>query len=109
MANYSLVINSQFKPFSFEDYVKPYQMYKSAYEALEDNYTKQAELSGQLDQELGGADSRDAVSRQMYDQYKSYLDQQVQDLSQNGLTINNRANLINTRKLYSTNVTPKLS
>ena len=35
MANYSLVVNSKFQPFSFERYIQPYQMYGEAYKEVE--------------------------------------------------------------------------
>ena len=31
MANYELVIGSKFQPFSYERYIKPYQLYNEAY------------------------------------------------------------------------------
>ena len=37
MANYSLVIDSTFQPFSFERYIQPYQIYDQAYREVEDN------------------------------------------------------------------------
>ena len=32
MANYSLVVNSKFRPYSFDELVKPYMMYGQAYD-----------------------------------------------------------------------------
>ena len=36
MANYNLVVNSTFKPFTYEDYIKPYEAYGKAYREVED-------------------------------------------------------------------------
>ena len=35
MANYELVVNSKFQPFSFERYIQPYQIYGQAYREVE--------------------------------------------------------------------------
>ena len=35
MANYNLVVNSKFQPFSFERYIQPYQMYGAEYKEVE--------------------------------------------------------------------------
>ena len=38
MANYNLIVNSKFQPFSFERYIQPYQMYGEAYKEIENQY-----------------------------------------------------------------------
>ena len=45
MANYDLVVSSNFQPFSFERYIQPYQLYAEAYEKRQEAYDKLAEDS----------------------------------------------------------------
>ena len=45
MANFSLVVNSKFNPFSFERYIQPYQIYGQAYREVENTL-------GELDTKL---------------------------------------------------------
>ena len=40
MANYNFVIDSSFKPFSFDEMLKPWAIYSNAYEKVEDSYNE---------------------------------------------------------------------
>lgn len=96
MANLSLVVNSKFQPFSFERYIQPYQIYGQAYEKRQEAYDKLAEDSSKWGEQLD-------PSSQAYDMWKSFQDEITQaadNLSSQGLTINNRKALSNVRKSY---------
>lgn len=46
MANYSLVVNSKFQPFSFDRYLQPYQIYGQNYKEIEEQYTDLSTKAG---------------------------------------------------------------
>lgn len=46
MANYSLVVNSKFQPFSFDRYLQPYQIYGQSYKEIEEQYTDLSAKAG---------------------------------------------------------------
>ena len=56
MANYNLVINSKFQPFSFERYMQPLQIYAQLYDqeraAMEQQAAQYGLLSNMVDPEL---------------------------------------------------------
>lgn len=96
MANYNLVVDSKFQPFSFERYIQPYQLYAEAYEKRQEAYDKLAEDSSKWGEQLD-------PSSQAYSMWKSFQDEITQaadDLSSQGLTIGNRKALSNVRKSY---------
>ena len=49
MPNYSLVINSQFHPFSYQDMIAPVALATQAQQDLEDKYSTLGEQSGAYD------------------------------------------------------------
>ena len=96
MANYDLVVSSNFQPFSFERYIQPYQLYAEAYEKRQEAYDKLAEDSSKWGEQLD-------PSSQAYGMWKSFqneITQAADSLSSQGLTINNRKALSNVRKSY---------
>ena len=40
MANFDFVIDSSFKPFSFDEMLRPWVMYGNAYKEVEESYKK---------------------------------------------------------------------
>ena len=48
----NLVINSQYRPFSFEEILKPAMLYKEAYEKINDKYIKSIINRILLDEEI---------------------------------------------------------
>lgn len=100
MANYDLVVSSNFQPFSFERYIQPYQLYAEAYEKRQEAYDKLAEDSSKWGEQLD-------PSSQAYDMWKSFqdeLDQATTSLQREGLTAKNRPMFSNVRKNYSKNI-----
>ena len=100
MANYDLVVSSNFQPFSFERYIQPYQLYAEAYEKRQEAYDKLAEDSSKWGEQLD-------PSSQAYDMWKSFqdeLNQATTSLQREGLTAKNRPMFSNVRKNYSKNI-----
>lgn len=86
MPNYSLVINSKFKPYTFKDMLEPLQLYKEAYK-------EQRETLSNLDLqniELGTMINKD-IDPELYDQYIRYnneLNNLTSDFYSNGASSN---------------------
>ena len=104
MANYSLVVNSKFQPFSFERYLQPYQIYGQTYREQEDALAELGLKANIWDKMVNEATDPEAYA--MYKKYaddlKSYSDQ----LAQNGLTPTSRQAVLNMRARYAKEITP---
>lgn len=104
MANYSLVINSKFQPFSFERYMQPLQIYAQLYDqeraAMEQQAAQYGLLSNMVDPELD-RDVYNAMQR-----YNENLIRQRDLLSTVGLTPQGRRDLSALRQQYFTDVAP---
>ena len=94
--NYNLVVNSKFKPFSFQELLQPALMATEAHEKRQEQYDKLMEDSSKWGEQLD-------PSSQAYGMWKSFQDEITQaadSLSSQGLTISNRKALSNVRKSY---------
>lgn len=104
MANYSLVINSQFKPFSYQEMLAPVLMATEAHQALEDAY---GELSTKASVWENMANEQ--TDPKAYRQYKKYADDlkhQADILVTEGLSVTSRGALNNIRARYSSDIVP---
>ena len=106
MPNYSLVVNSQFNPFTYQELLAPVQAMSNYHEKLMDEYDK---LSSQADVlEAMGANDRDKGSG-TYSRYKAYSDnlrKERDNLFANGLTFESRQRLSDLRRMYNTEIVP---
>lgn len=106
MPNYSLVINSQFNPFSYQELLAPVQAMSNYHEKLVDEYDK---LSSQADiLEAMGTNDRDKNSG-TYSRYKAYSDslrRERDNLFANGLNYESRQRLSDLRRAYNTEIVP---
>ena len=107
MANYELVIGSKFQPFSYERYIKPYQLYNEA-------YTKQEEALDTLSVQTETLRQRALTEKQngnnkwaqRYLDYADSLQRQAEALSREGLNINSRKALSSLKRQYGDTVVP---
>ena len=67
--DYGITINSRFKPFSFERYIQPYQIYGQAYKEQEDILNALETEAAQWEQRINPA-----IDKEVADQYKRYAD-----------------------------------
>lgn len=98
MANY-FVIDSTFKPYSFDELIKPYQMYGEAYrqqEALLDAAREKEFAAEKLDENL------DKEAYDMYTQATSGLRAASDELATRGLSSKLRGTIRNTARDYQT-------
>lgn len=104
MANYSLVINSQFRPFSYQELLQPALMATEAQHNLEDQY---ADLEAKSSVWEGLANEQ--TDPKTYRRYKAYADElqtTANDLADYGLTPSSRQKLANIRARYSSQIIP---
>lgn len=102
MANLSLVVDSTFKPFSFERYIQPWQIYGQAYKEQEDAY---ADLMSNAE-EWGNKLSSDSEAYKQYKAYSDTLEAQAGELARNGLTPSSRQAMLNIRSRYNKDINP---
>lgn len=104
MANYSIVINSRFKPFSYAEMLAPVQQSTEAHQQVEDAY---ANLATQAELVAGKANEQtDPVA---YARYKSYADDlmaQADRLARYGLTPEDRRSMLGLRARYAKDIIP---
>ena len=104
MANYSIVSNARFTPFSFDQMVKPFQMYGEYYaqqEQLASSLAEQAAAWGQK-----ATETTDPITYQKYKSFDADLTRQSDRLLRQGLTPGLRADLQKMRKRYATEINP---
>ncbi len=104
MANYSLVINSQFKPFSYQEMLAPTLMATQAHQELENQYgelTTKASVWEKMANE-----QTDPYAYKMYKTYANDLEAQAGQLAREGLNAASRRDMLNMRARYSKEITP---
>lgn len=104
MAANLITINSQFRPFSFQEMLQPYQLYGQAYTSAEQGLQALQEKAGELDSLKNNEGDINA-----YNQYKGYSDNlksQIDALTRGGLSPSIRSGLLQSRTDYSKNIMP---
>lgn len=104
MANFSLVANSKFQPFSFERYIKPYQMYGEAYKEVE-NALGELDTKASVWEGMANKES-DPQAYTMYKTYADNLREQANKLASEGLTPASRQAMLNMKSRYSKEIIP---
>lgn len=98
-----LVIDSKFRPYSFEDLIRPLQMYKEAYDKIEANYSNLAAQTEQWKDIANQTQSPEAYA--MYSKYANDLNNIVDDFSR-GMTLQNRGQLLTMKRRYASDIKP---
>lgn len=104
MANYSLVVNSQFNPFSYQDFLAPVLMATQAHQAIEDQYTELG-TKANIWENMANKET-DPKAYAMYKKYSDDLQEQANNLAQRGLTPASRAAMSKMRQRYASEITP---
>ena len=104
MANYNLVVNSKFQPFSFERYIQPYQMYGEAYKEVE-NALGELATKASVWEEMAN-EQTDPYAYKMYKTYANDLEEQAGQLAREGLNAASRRDMLNMRARYSKEIAP---
>ena len=102
MANYSLVINSKFKPFSYQELLQPALMSTQAHQAVEEGYADLATKANIWDKMTDPG----SKAHSMYESYARDLEQQADRLARYGLTPASRQSMLNMKARYSSDILP---
>ena len=99
MANYSLVSDASFKPFSMQEMLVPFSAYKDAFEKSEEQYDTLSQGADKF-KYLSETLPEGSKARQVYEGYANDLRAQAEDLAHNGLTMGNRRALTSLKRRY---------
>lgn len=105
MAATYLTVGSKFKPYSFEEYVKPLNMYKEEYQRQEDLYNTYAETAGLIGADLNPELDSDILNN-IYNPYMQALSSGADTLATEGLTPGGRKQLQELRRRFGREITP---
>lgn len=104
MPNYNLVINSQFKPFSYQEMLAPVLMATQAHQELEEQYGELA-TKASVWEEMAN-EQTDPYAYKMYKAYANDLEAQANQLAREGLNAASKRDMLNMRSRYSKEITP---
>lgn len=102
--NYSLVVNSRFKPFTYDDFMKPILLATQAHRELEDAYSTLSSDTEELEKMLDA--NRDKMSYATYQNYIKQVNALADELNQKGLTANSRRSAIKAKDDYHQKIVP---
>lgn len=105
MATAYLTIGSQFDPYSFEEMIKPLQMYGEEYKRREDLYNAYAEAAGLIGADLNPELDNDILTN-TYNPYMQALSSGADTLATEGLTPGGRKQLQELRRRFGREITP---
>lgn len=104
MANYSLVIDSHFKPFSYAEMLAPVMQATQAHQELESAYSE-LETKANIWDKLA-SETSDPKAHSIYQKYADDLNKQAGELAKNGLSLSSRQALLNMKNRYTKEITP---
>ena len=103
MANY-FVLDNTFDPYSFDELVKPYLMYRDAYKEQEAAANKLESDAATLASAI--SQTNDPNAYQTYNLYLDRVRQAADDLATNGLTLNSRRAITSLGRDYNNSIVP---
>lgn len=98
-----ITINSEFKPFTYDELTKPLRDYTEAYNKVEEQYATLAQQTEAWKNIATQENSPEAYA--MYKKYADELNAVVEDFSR-GMTIQNRSKLSGLKSRYASEITP---
>lgn len=104
MANYSLIINSKFKPFSYAEMLAPVQAATQAHQELESAYSE-LETKANIWDKMA-SETSDPKAHSIYKKYSDDLNEQASELAKNGLSPTSRQAMLNMKKRYTQDIIP---
>ena len=103
MANY-FVVNSKFKPYSFDEMLKPYALYGQAYKEQEDALSQLESNAAALESAL--SETNDPVAYNTYKNYLNNVRSAADDIATNGINSESRRRAKSLLSEYNSNVVP---
>lgn len=104
MANYSLVINSSFKPFSYAEMLQPTLQATQAHQELEDLYGEVGDEAATISGSINPITDRDTYAR--YKGFEDALRAEADTLASEGLNPSSRRTAKLLRSRYKKDITP---
>lgn len=104
MANYSLILDTKFKPFSYAEMLAPVAAATQAHQALEEEYgnlTTKANVWENMANE-----QTDPYAYKMYKAYSDDLEARAEQLMRYGLNASSRKGMLDMRARYSKEIVP---
>ncbi len=99
----NLVINSQFRPFTYDEMIKPLVQYKEAYDKVEEDYSNLITQT-EMWKDIANRENN-PVAYEMYNRYSNDLAAITEDFSR-GMNINNRRALLGMKRRYYEDIQP---
>ena len=104
MANYDLVLNTRFNPFSYAEMLAPVAAATQAHQALEEEY---GNLSAKASiWENMANQQKDPIAYKTYKSYANDLETRADQLLKEGLNASSRKGMLDMRARYSKEITP---
>lgn len=104
MAGNYIVIDSKFKPFSYDDMLKPLLQSTQAHQAVEENFSNLSTEAAKMEALMNS--QSDSKSYGMYSKYTEDLKTQADKLAKEGLTPGSKQDLFSLRSRYSSEIEP---
>lgn len=104
MANYSLVLNTKFKPFSYQEMLAPVMAATQAHQALESEYGDLATKASVWERMAN--EQTDPEAYRMYKTYSEDLENMAEQLARTGLDPTSRRNMMGMKARYSSEILP---
>ena len=104
MANMYLTSTAKFKPYTFDEMIKPDVIYTQAYNQVEDALSDLGIMAGDVGGKLDA--TRDADLLNIYNTFKGDLEGVSDELYNKGLTPDTRKKLANLKSRYSKEINP---
>lgn len=104
MAGNNIVINSKFKPFSYEELIRPYEKYGEAYREQE-TLLSDLESQAALMENIANTESGSKAAG-LYNKYNKAIQNQADLLAKDGLKQGSRKALLDLKKQYNTQIAP---
>jgi hypothetical protein len=99
-----LTNSAKFKPYTFDEMLKPLAMATQEYNAIEEGI---AELGSKADlMRMYANEEPDSKVANMYNAYANDLDKQAESLAKQGLTPSSRRSLLELNRRYKSEITP---
>lgn len=104
MANYSLILDTKFKPFSYAEMLAPVAAATQAHQAIEEEYGNLA-TKANVWEEMAN-EQTDPYAYKMYKTYSDDLETRAEQLMRYGLNASSRKGMLDMRARYSKEIVP---
>ena len=104
MANYSITVNSKFKPFSYQELLAPVLLATQAHQDVEEKYGE-LEAKANMYEKIANANP-ESKAASMYKKFSDDLRNAANELAINGLSPSSRKSMLDMKSRYSNEIQP---